>query len=489
MRGGSGLDANRLFAFAAIFAFVAMRMWRLTGVSLDGDEIFGLLLARSKWHDLWAGAVRDAIHPPLFYFLLKVWVRIGGESLLWLRLFPVTASVLCLPPLFFLCRDLQVPPGARNLAIGIASVHPYALFYAQHVRMYCLLMLFGLVSAWCFERYASDPSRNNLAGLTVANLLLVYSHYYGWLIVGLEFLYLLWRRQRVGAFLGANLVTAALFAPWAWVAMHSLQAKGGLADNLGWVPRPVIGDMIWFFVELTGFAEFPKIGSPAMLCVLIFLVLIYRRREELHWLTVLWLAPAPLVFLVTQLLPQSIWGHRHLVFTLWPFLVVFADAVWRQRAPVRVGVIALAGVWAIFAATEHATDDRKLPWDTLTLEMLDSEQSGKPHIPFYAVDPYLHHPIWFYLDCLKNGWLGPFGPRLRDGATLSDKASRIETIKAASLDEARGDYFWVGYSDTSWRDSRSPKEILEARGCSAGPELSGRDRFHRVVLFAVQCRN
>lgn len=488
MRGSGRLKENRLLAFAVVAAFVAMRMWRLTAISLDGDEIFGLLLARSPWHDLWTGAVRDAIHPPLFYFLLKIWVWIGGESLLWLRLFPVTASVLCLPPLFFLCRDLEVPPGARNFAIAIASVHPYALFYAQHVRMYCLLMLFGLVSTWLFERYSRNPTRKNLATLTIANLLLVYSHYYGWLIVGFEFLYLLWRRQRVVEFLRSSLLTALLFAPWIWVAVHSLQAKGGLAGNLGWVPRPGFRDMMWFFVELTGFAEFPQIGTAAMLSLLVFLALIYRRREGLHWLMVLCIAPAPLVFLVTKFLPQSIWGHRHLVFTLWPFLVVFADAVWHQRVPIRVATMAFAGVWAIFAATEHMTDDRKLPWDTLTFQILNAEQSGRPHVSLYAMDSYLY-PIWFYLDCLKNNWLGPFGPRRPDDPTLRAKASTIETIQADSLDEARGNYFWVGYSDTSWREARSPKQILEDRNCTIGPELRARDQFHRVVLFAVKCGN
>jgi hypothetical protein len=476
---------------AAVLAFIAMRLWRLTAVSLDGDEIFSLLLARSKWGDLLNGVVSDAIHPPLFYVLLKIWVWVGGESLLWLRLFPVVASALSLIPLFYLCRDLKVPAGARNLAIAICAVHPYALFYAQHVRMYCLLMLFGMFSTWRFERYLQTPSARNLVALTLANLFLVYSHYFGWLIVGFELVYLLWRRLQVIPFLGSSLLTAVLFSPWALVAIRSLQAKGGLVENLGWVPRPVIGDMIWFYVDLTGFAEFPAIGAWTMLSVLIFLVLIYRERNAgLHWLIFLCLAPAPLVFAVTLFLPQSIWGHRHLVFTMWPFLVVFTDALWRQRQAVRVAVMALAGVWAVFAAATHAVDDRKLPWDTLTLAMLDEERSGLDRIPFYSLDPYLHYPVWFYLDCLKNGWLGPFGSRLEgrsDIPALAALAGKIDTIKNTSLDAVQGSYFWIGYSDSSWKEARTPRQILEQRGCQVGKELTARDRFHRVVLFPVQC--
>ena len=178
---------------------------------------------------------------------------LGGEQLLWLRLFPVLVSTLCLVPVFLLCGELRIPRGARNLAVFMASVHPYAIYFAQHMRMYCLLALFGLTSIWAFERYLKDGSRRNLIILSASHLLLVYSHYYGWLIVGLEFLYLLWKkRSLVLPFMVASALVLALFCPWAWVAAQSLHAKGGLADNLGWVPRPDRGDLSWFYVELSG---------------------------------------------------------------------------------------------------------------------------------------------------------------------------------------------------------------------------------------------
>src|SRR5580698_7226175 len=151
-----------LATIGVVALFIGMRLWRITDFALDGDEIFSVQLARDSWRDLFSAAVRDAIHPPLLYVLLKVWIGIGGESLLWLRLFPVTASVLCLLPVFALCRDLEISPAARNLAIAIVAVHPYAMYYSQHLRMYCLLMLAGLLSSWRFERYLDQASTRNL---------------------------------------------------------------------------------------------------------------------------------------------------------------------------------------------------------------------------------------------------------------------------------------------------------------------------------------
>jgi hypothetical protein len=494
-RAASRLSPVTIATFAVVLLFVGMRLWRLTDFALDGDEIFSVQLARDHWHGLISRAGNDAIHPPLLYVLLKLWMGVGGESLLWLRLFPFTVSVLCLFPVFALCRDLKISPAARNLAIAIVAVHPYAMYYSQHLRMYCLLMLAGLLSALCFERYLDRSSIRNLVLLSSANLFLAYTQYYGWCIVLLEFVYLLWksRIRNAVAFLIATAPVAILFAPWAWYAGRVLHARG-LAQNLGWITKPMFGELNWFWVDLTGFAEFHGNANPTnlALAVLTLLFLCYRRYGEprVHWLMLLWIAPAPIAFAVSQWLPQSIWGHRHLLFAIWPFFLLFADAVCRMPRLVSYAVMLAAGVWGMYAAAFHTTDNRKLPWDVLTLEMLDAEHTDAPHIPIYAIDPYLHYPLEFYLDCLKTGHGGPLGPRLssrNDGAELGVKAARFEPIKADNIGQAQGSYFWVAWTDSSWQEKLTPPQMLEKRGCRAGQVISQRDNFHAAMMSPITC--
>jgi hypothetical protein len=496
-RPASRISPATVVTFAVVALFVGMRLWRLTDFALDGDEIFSLQLARDNWRDLFAAAAQDAIHPPLLYVLLKLWTSVGGESLLWLRLFPVTVSVLCLLPVFALCRDLNIAPAARNLAIAIVAVHPYAMYYSQHLRMYCLLMLAALLSAWRFERYLDRASVRNLALLGAANLFVGYTQYYGWCIVLLEFAYLLWksRLRNALAFLVATVPVVILFSPWAWYAGKVLHARG-LEQNLGWISRPTFGELNWFWVDLTGFAEFGGNATDHVLAVLILFVLCYRRYGEprVHWLMLLWIAPAPIAFAVSEWLPQSIWGHRHLLFTIWPFFLLLADAVFRMPRLVSYAVMAAAGIWGVYAAAFHATDNRKLPWDVLTLAMLDAEHTSAPRIPIYAIDPYLHYPIEFYLDCLKTGRGGPLGPRLSsrdDAAGLAVKAERFNAVKTdniSQLDSQKtGSYFWVAWTDSSWHESLTPPQILERRGCRAGAQISQRDNFHAVMMAPMEC--
>ncbi len=482
------------FATLAVIAlFVAMRLWRISDFALDGDEIFSLELARSSWHELFAKAVQDAIHPPLLYILLKPWVAIGGDSLFWLRLFPVTASLLCLPVVFAICRDLEISPAARNLAIGIVAVHPYAMYYSQHLRMYSLLMLAALLSAWRFERYLNHPSVRNLALLAAANLFLGYTQYYGWSVPLLEFVYLLWKRWNPLPFLVSTSAAVLLFLPWVIAAGHVLHGRG-LEQNLGWISKPSFNDLNWYWVDLSGFAEFPKIGGTGTLWMFLLFLLTYRRysEERVHWLMLLWIAPAPLACALSQFLPQSIWGHRHLLFAIWPLFLLFADSVWRYHRVLGYAVTAAACVWGLYAAQFHAEDNRKLPWDLLTVQMLTNDPSTAGEIPVYTIDPYLDYSIRFDLDALKTGDIGPLGPRVakrRDLARLKTKAARFKVVKTESVDQIHGAYFWVGWTDSSWHDKLTPPELLEQRGCAGDQEITQYDSSHHVWLAPVQCKN
>jgi mannosyltransferase len=168
-----------------VVLFVAARVWRLTIYSLRPDDIFSLRAARLGWTDVIDFVVKDVVHPPLFYLLLKIWIGIGGESQLWLRLFPVLAAVAAIVPFFLLCRELKLRAAEINLALMLMAVNGYLIYYAQEVRMYSLLLFFTLWSLWLFIKFfnAEHSASSYLAVLLGVNLLLVYTQYYGWLIV------------------------------------------------------------------------------------------------------------------------------------------------------------------------------------------------------------------------------------------------------------------------------------------------------------------
>jgi 4-amino-4-deoxy-L-arabinose transferase-like glycosyltransferase len=287
-----------------VVLYVAARLWRLTDSCLWFDEIFGVHAARHTWDGLWSFVAADLIHPPLFYALLKIWVAVGGETLQWLRLFPLLASVACLLPFFLLARELRLDAAPTRLALLLMATNGYLIKYAQEVRMYSLLLFFTLASLWLFVRFLkeSGEARKLLPlALTVCNLLLVYTHYYGWLVVVAEAAFLLLEaRRRLKPFLFSAAALVVCFAPWIYACAAAAREGSGLAQNIGWIERPAPSEVAQFFALLQEpfyfrqsthqplfarwgvFAGLLLLGLPVALLVLRELTEALRRRRQRH---------------------------------------------------------------------------------------------------------------------------------------------------------------------------------------------------------------
>jgi len=498
-----GLQTWILLAVVALY--VAARLWSLAAICLDGDEIFSVGVARQSWRALTSAVAADSIHPPLFYYLLKIWMLIGNDSLFWVRLLPALFSMLSILPMILLGRQLRLRPLEINCAIGLTAIHPFLIYYSQHTRMYSLLLLCGLTSLWLFHRAINPRTRGvgpAYVALTLGNVVLVYSHYYGWLIVGLECLYvLLWRRaQWKQAFLSAAAVVVAS-TPWIYTAAMRAIAKGGLGKNLEWIQKPSFRDLAWLFVDLSGFGEFPNMGLRALASITLLLVLAmwiqWRRRHArsfghvLHFLLFFTLGPVAIAFAASRLLPSSVWGHRHLIFAAVTLFLLTAVAYCRlrSRAIRLVGLVLCAG-WAIGVAHHQLKgDDKKTPVDTLVVEMLNREDATSGPIPFFAVDRYFHYPVWFYLETLKARRITGLAVHLsdHDRDVLAAKAALIKVKANASIDDVRGAHFWLGTSSYSWKQKVSPGELMTQRGCRVGRELRVGDRYHTVAAIPVWC--
>lgn len=234
-----------------ILLLASARLWRLDAACLWFDELFGLHAARHGWGELARFVALDLIHPPLFYALLKVWVAAGGESVWWLRLFAVAASALALAPVALLGRELRLGRRAILLALALAASSGYLIKYAREVRMYSPLLLFAACSLWLFARLCNAETgaarRRAALATATANLLLVYTHYFGWLVVGLELVFLLaWRRGLAPRFAAWAAGLALAFAPWAWGLWRAAAPGdgGGVAQNIGWAARPALRELL-----------------------------------------------------------------------------------------------------------------------------------------------------------------------------------------------------------------------------------------------------
>jgi 4-amino-4-deoxy-L-arabinose transferase-like glycosyltransferase len=463
--------------------FIAIRLWNLTAFCLDSDEIFSLLTARDGLTHLFQSVRADVVHPPLSYLLLWLWVKIGGQSMPWLRLLPFLLSILALVPAWIVFRQLRLNAPARVIALALLAINDYQVFHARYVRMYALLFLLSLASMALYYLLLEGATRKRVVALTAVNLLLVYTQYFGWMVIGIEGLHLLWMdRRKLKAFVLSTAVSALLFAPWAYVATQAAIAKGGLAPNLGWIRHPKIGDVWWYYVGCDG-PLWPIPVASAMVFFLFGAMLaglwrVFRAARDplqtsrLCFAALLAFLPPFATYLLSNMLRNSIWGNRHLIVSAVPYLALLATGLVALRPKwARFIVISIAAAWGVFGLYRVTMyPELRNNMDVLTGQLVEMNARSGPGAGPATVDfldPYLAFPMSFYLE--------------------SHYHQQWNLANVSSVDQITGDRVWVGYNHKSWKQSRSPEDLLRERGYEIGPGAWAGDRWDRIAVF-LACR-
>jgi uncharacterized membrane protein len=510
--------ARRLVVPALLVALYALaRADRLVGECLWFDEIFGVHAATHDWRGLWSFVAADLIHPPLFYALLKLWIAAGGESIPWLELFAYATSLLCLVPFLLLARELRLGATATNVALLVFAVSGHLIKYAQEVRMYALLLLLTLTSLWLFARLArggATSQRRLLLALALVNLLLVYTHYYGWLVVCGEAVYLFAGRGRgaLKAFLLTVGVAALGFAPWAWACIAAAGEGGGLAENVGWIERPTYTDALGFYALLHDPFYFRQssvdalagrggmtmgallLGLPALLLVLRSLSSARREEEAgaVRFLAFFALFPVAVAFAASHALPHAVWGTRHLIVAVGPYVLLVGMGVARLR-PRWLGAAVLAGLLCWYAAAGVMSLVRSrvnfvwCAWGQLTGETFRREAEAAGAADIYAFEDLAAYQLWHEL----RGARGRFRVHVVRGVGgLTQDPSfflprRFDAVTKTDAAGLSGEQFWVAFRDASFDETRPPMSLLGERGYRIVRRHETEAQGQRVFLLLV----
>lgn len=488
------MRVERFIIALLLILFVAARLWWLTRFGLYGDEIFSLRLAADSWSDLFSNVIRDAVHPPLFYVLLKLWIHLGGESLYWVKLFPVCASIASLAPFYFLCRESKLEPRVTRLALGLMAVNMYMVVYAQDLRMYSLLLLASTCSCWLFVKMlnaAEGRARTDLL-LFVANLLLVYTHYYGWLLIGAQATALvILQRQKLKRFIACSLALVLAFGPWVYFAFRASIEKGGLGSNLGWNPKPGIGDFFWFYLNLNGpisyrwedYGVFYKVSLGIYpLITLLFFYAIARfltrlirdrkernsqERDSMIALAVMAFLPSVLAFAASYALPQSIWGMRYLIISSPAYFLILSMSVLDlQPRLVRALAVSSLIVWAALSGWTELVNREKFRVEPLVKQMIEAEPDQNRRIRIYTDDGIVGTTVQFYLD--------RYGEK------------RFEIVYVRSFDEVNDSHFWAAFVKYRFDNKRIAQEVLAEKGFQISDGYNAATHGHKFFLFPVQ---
>jgi len=532
--------------------FVAARLWRLDASCLWFDEVFSVHAARHEWRALLDFVALDLIHPPLFYLLLKSWIALtGSEAVWWLRLFPVLTAAAAIIPVLLLCRELRLRrPVACQLALLLMCVNGFLIQHAREVRMYSLLFLLAASSLWLFARFSrSDTPQRRRDGLALfaVNLALVYTHYFGWLLVGHELIFLVvWERRRVKVFALMLAALVVCYSPWLLMVWQAAGGAGkGLAQNIGWAVAPRLSEILQPFLLLHEPFRFRQnTHEPPVLRVNVWLALIlfvpplvalgwrlvrprrllaaarkldgettetardagrFSASQNLALTFLIFFSTAPVIvaFVLASVLPHSIWGTRHLIIIAPVYLLLAATALDSLRRPfwLATTIKLLLACWLTVAAMLWLMRPGGAPpiwcaWETLARQVDHSEPSGGDEIKVYAFEDLVAYHLWYATSSIDGAQRFRIATVVNLPGLAEDKAFFLprgfDEVAVTELGAAmREEHFWAAYRVAASGNTAAEHPVLRTlseRGYEIERRLEVTASGQKAFMISVRRR-
>jgi uncharacterized membrane protein len=493
---------------AVCLIYILLRFWNLTDSCLWFDEIFSIHAAEMDYSNLFWFVAQDLIHPPLFYVFLKIWISLGGETLFWLRFFPVFFSIIALLPFYLLCRQIKLSKPTVALAFLFFAVNGNLIKYAQEVRMYSVLLCLSLFSLWLFARYLNVGK--GIWFLTFVNILLVHTQYFGWFLIFGEVLALLYlQRIKIGQMMIMFGLTVLSFIPWMITVWQALQINADVSQNLGWASKPDLLTLIRFLFNLHEPFYFQtsnidpltiwQITLPLLLIIftaICFYFLNWKNHDEkernaFSFLIIIIFAPILLAFAASWILPYSIWGTRHFIIIFAPYSILLAK-IFSGIETEKLKIALISAVLIICAAAFFLHFQRKTApniwcaWENFAAEI--PQQNTSEPTKLFVFEDLVAYQFWFALrEDEKNVQIVKINglPELTED-TAYFLPRGFDAIQTGDAKDLHGERFFIAFRAGDFNYLKQPLNFLIEKGYQIGDPKMFEANGLRAFLVEVK---
>lgn len=333
-----------------------LRLFRLDFQSLWNDELSSW--ARSNQETL-SEVVRRAadrdVHPPAHHALLFFVERYLGDSEWWLRFPSAIFGTGLILAVYLIGR--RIYSGREGvIAAALTAVLWCPVYYSQEARMYSLLVLAAALAMYFWLQLADGVQGDREIPpwtwplYASAALLACYSHYFGLLVVALQFLGLVTiaaiHRRRIVGVGSTYLVIALGYLPWLRPTLDDL------GHDSSWRGGAKLENLLDFWLFLFNRSWIPAVVAAALLLALAVKALLlegrggWRRKlfsSPTFWVACWLVLPAAIVF-VKSALSEPIFVNRYLIVSMPAAYLLLARALVRLAPQPRLATLAASVV-------------------------------------------------------------------------------------------------------------------------------------------------
>lgn len=436
------LDVTVLLA--TVIAYSVQTFSTISHWSIWFDEAFSAYIVRFNFADIAHYTSLD-VHPPLYYWTLKVWTSIFGTNELGFRSLSLFFGVIAIVFSFLLMKKLFGRKAAYISALLLA-VSPMLIRYGQEARMYA--MVAAIAMAATYVMVIALESKKKLPWIVYGVLIAagMWTHYFVavvWITHWLWRAVVVWKpkihvRQYLGRlfsrnWVGAYVLAIILYIPWMGPMFRQLF---GIQTGWFWI-QPVNADTLTnYLTTVIFYRQHDQVGQwlalvfVIILVVLVALTIVSVRRlkgaQFSKFMLIMSLAVVPVLLVFIASLPplRPSFIERYLMpsvvaFSLFTSLVIaIGTAKLKLRSQIvvvalMVGSMITGVVYAQKIGNFNKTSDVSIETKSVIAEISRRSTDNEPIISrtpwvYYEAAFYntAQHPVYYLNSTVDNGKSG-----------------------------------------------------------------------------------
>lgn len=297
-------------------------------------------------------------NPPLHFVLLHVWVKFFGISSFSVRFISVcfaalTASLIFLTGNRYFNRTTGLTAG---LFYTFSTMH---MFFSHEARVYSIFVCLTILSLYFFLGFINNPNqKKNIISLSVANILLIYSHYFGFFIIVCQVISLFFISQyKIGLkkYLWIILILIFFYLPNILIFYQRLSVS---VSQGTWVKPPDITEL---YGNINRFLNDKYVSIILIIVLIISNIIAFKHKRWVNTLTdllnhrefrivLIWfIFPYLVMFLVSFKVPMFI--DRYILFTSISLYLCLAFIIDKITFHKSIKALAFIAIFALMLLT------------------------------------------------------------------------------------------------------------------------------------------
>ena len=410
-------DIAILIAGLAIFATVALI--NAPRASIWFDEAFSSYIIQFNFWDIARYTAND-VHPPFYYWLLKIWSSLFGTTELAYRSLSIVFGAAAIAVGFFLSRKLFGRKVAW-LALAFMAVSPMLIRYSDEARMYTLATLIVMAATYLLVKAEETNAKKFWIWFGVLVSLGMWTHYFTALV---WVAHLVWHSAKVWQkgmkfkefrkklftkqFITTYGIAIGLYVPWLPFMAYQL----GIVQGAGFWIGPVSVDTpnnyltnYFYYLEHDQVQSWLAVAMMfVVVATLIALPKAYKalsnsqKRSFLLIGAITWLPPI-LLFAASMPPLRSSFVERYLIPSVLALSIFLAVTLvkgtsswrpfWRALPVVLVIGMMIFGITNVF---KYGNYNKNSNYHILTRQVIEKIRDASPAgVPIVAESPWLFY--------------------------------------------------------------------------------------------------